>query len=191
MPLLAFTQNATKTIVEGNQLYQQKNWLGAQLAYEKALQKEANNTTALFNYANALHKQQQYSKAVAVLDDVIDNSKNDPFLQAKAYYNKGVIAAQQQQTEQAVQAFKQSLKLNNADEQTRENLQKALQTLQKQQQKQQPPPPKNESNKKPNEKPLTKQEAEKQLNMLREEEKRLQKEMQNKKYSPTINKKDW
>jgi len=190
MPLLAFTQNATKTIVEGNQLYQQKNWLGAQLAYEKALQKEANNITALFNYANALHKQQQYSKAVAVLDDVIDNSKNDPLLQAKAYYNKGVMAAQQQQTEQAVQAFKQSLKLNNADEQTRENLQKALQTLQKQQQKQQPPP-KNESNKKPNEKPLTKQEAEKQLNMLREEEKRLQKEMQNKKYSPTINKKDW
>lgn len=184
-------QNAVKNIIEGNTFYQQKNWLAAQIAYEKALEKDATNTTALFNYANVLHQQKQHTKAVSVLDDVIQLSQKDAALQAKAYYNKGLMAIEQKQIEQAIQAFKQSLKLNNTDEQTRENLQKALLEQKKQQPKNSPPKPNEQPKNNPKEKPLNKQEAERQLQMLREEEKRLQKDIQNRKYSPIKNQKDW
>jgi Ca-activated chloride channel family protein len=125
--------------------------------------------------------------------EALANSTKDPLLQAKAWYNKGVAEAKQQQMEQALASFKKSLLLDNTNEAARENMQMILNELNK---KKGPNPNQHQPNKnqpapQPTKQPSKKQ-AEQQLNMLREEEKRLQKEIQQKKYNPNgANERDW
>ncbi len=185
-----FSQNNNeKGITNGNELYRTGDFKGASDAYLEIIKRDEKNTAANFNYANCLFRQQQYGEAAKQWEALTTSA--DPQLQAKAWYNKGVAEARQQKNEQAIASFKKSLLLNNNDETTRENLQLALNELNKQKQqpnKPSPPPPPPPQNK---QQPSKKQ-AEQQLNMLREEEKRLQKEVQQKKFRQDMGEeKDW
>ncbi|MFP5041150.1 VWA domain-containing protein [Parasediminibacterium sp. JCM 36343] len=186
-----FSQTNTENILKGNELYRKGDYKGAQAAYEKVLGEDTKNTAAAFNNGNSLYRQQQFAEAAKQME-ALANSTNDPLLQAKALYNKGVAEAKQQQMEAALQSFKKSLMLNNNDEATRENLQMVINELKKQnQQKNQQQQPKRNQQKEQN-KPMNKKQAEQQLNMLREEEKRLQQEVQQKKANPDMKaEKDW
>ena len=99
--------------------------------------------------------------------------------------------------EESIEAYKKALRLNTADNEARENLQKALLELKKQQQ---PPRKKEEQKKKKEEekkqqKPqskLSKKEVEKQLQLLQQKEKEVKERMQNEKMKEgTGNAKDW
>ena len=184
---VSFAQKANNTIVKANELYKKGDPKNAEAAYDEALKIESKNTTALFNKGNSLFKQNKFSEATKQYQSSAENT-TDAELRAKAYYNKAVSEIKQQQYQEAVQSLKQSLKLNNSDEQARENLQKLLTEINKQKQQQQQPKQQEE---KPKDKPLTKEQAAKQLEMLRNEEKRLQKEVQQQKNKPSKNEKDW
>ncbi len=185
--MASFAQKANNTIVKANELYKKGDIKNAEAAYDEALKFDNRNTTALFNKGNSLFKQNKFSEATKQYQTTAENT-TDIELQAKAYYNKAVAEIKQQQYQEALQSLKQSLKLNNSDEDARENLQKLLAEINKQKQQQQQQKPKEE---KPKDKPLTKEEATKQLDMLRNEEKRLQKDMQQQKNKPSRNEKDW
>ena len=186
-----FSQNTNeKGVAKGNELYRTNDFKGASDAYLEVLKGDNKNTAATFNLANSLFRQQQYAEAAKQWEALTTSS--DPQLQAKAWYNKGVSEIRLQNTEQAIASFKKSLMLNNNDEATRENLQLALNELNKQKQN----PNKSTQNKQPtppqNKQQPSKKQAEQQLNMLREEEKRLQKEVQQKKFRQDMGEeKDW
>lgn len=185
--LVAFAQKANNAVVRGNEFYKIGDVKNAEAAYNEALKIEAKNTTALYNKGNSLFKQNQFGEAIKQYQATAENTTNTE-LQAKAYFNKAVAEIKQQQYQEALQSLKQSLKLNNTDEQARENLQKLLSEINKQKQQPQQQKPEKE---KPKEKPLTKEQAEQQLDMLRNEEKRLQKEIQQQKSKPSRQEKDW
>ncbi len=187
---VSFAQKANNSIVKGNEFYKKGELKNAETAYNEALKYDNKNTTALFNKGNSLFKQNQFADAGKQYQVTAETTTNTE-LQAKAYYNKAVAEIKQQQFQQAVQSLKKSLKLNNSDEESKENLQKLLTEINKQQKQNQPQKPLQDKKEKPQEKPMSKEQAEQQLDMLRNEEKRLQKEIQQQKIKPSKQEKDW
>ncbi len=193
---MASAQGVNNFIAKGNDLYKKGDYKQAQVEYEKALKADKANGSAQFNDGNALQKMGNYADARKLFQSVLENTK-DPSLQSKSSYNKGVAEVKQQQLQEAVNSFKQSLRLNPTDEESRENLQKALNELKKQQdsnkdnkkqdnKKQQD----NKSQKQKPESKISKQQAENLLNQLRQEEKQLQ-DYQKQKIKQQNPEKDW
>ena len=75
--VLVFAQNATESIVKGNQLYQQSQFDLAEAQYRKALEYEPENEKAKYNLANTLQKQNKYDEAVKLLENLAGNSKDN------------------------------------------------------------------------------------------------------------------
>ncbi|MBN9298681.1 MAG: tetratricopeptide repeat protein [Filimonas sp.] len=190
-----YAQSSNEMLKKGNDLYKKGDYAAAGSNYQKALTKDPKNDNAKFNLANAQLRQNQTAEAEKNYDEVA-NETSDKKLRANALYNKGLTLVKEKKLNDAIDAFKQSLRLQPDDEATRENLQKAMNDLKKQNQSQQqnqnkqqpqstkPKPQPNNGSK------MNQQQADQLLNKLRENEKQLQKQnQQQKKSSP--NGKDW
>lgn len=173
-------QESDKLILKGNDLYKQQQYQQAEQAYAEVLAADPNNTTAKFNQANALYKQNKADEAIKVLNDLAFKT-NDPSIKAKAYYNKGAILSGQKKLEESIDAYKDALRQDPTDKDARENLQKALLELKKKN------PPKKEDNKKQQkqqQKPqpkMSQKEAEQRLKLLEQKEKQVQQRLQKEK----------
>ncbi|WP_207497317.1 tetratricopeptide repeat protein [Aridibaculum aurantiacum] len=192
-------QNDKVLVMRGNEHYKKGDYDKAAEAYKKATDVNSANAKALYNLGNALYKSQQAEAAAKAFEAASEATTDKGFI-SRSSYNKGVMHSRQNQLHESIGSYKQALKLNPQDEQARENLQRALNELKKQQ----PPPPKqdqknqNQSNNqnKPEPKPqnkskLNEQQAERMLNALRQEEKRLQQNKQSKQRSGNMQEKDW
>ena len=174
-------QDVSRTVNEGNTAYKKGDYKTAAELYKKALDKNGNDVTARFNLGNSLDKQRDVLSAQKYYEDVT-TSTNDASLKAKAFYNKGVVLVQQQKLPDAIDAFKQALKLAPEDDEIRENLQKAINDLKKQQQSKSPQPQKNKPKQQQQQqnKQVNPQTMEQKFNELRDKEKQLQKMLQQK-----------
>ena len=123
-------QDVNKIISEGNDAYKKGAYKNASELYKKALRKDDKNNTAKFNLGNALEKQNDAANAEKYYDEVAA-SANEASLKAKAFYNKGVAQVLQQKLSDAIESFKEALKLTPEDNDARENLQKAINDLKK------------------------------------------------------------
>lgn len=193
--VFAVAQKGNKEIIKGNESYKKGEFEIAESNYTKAIEANDKNSIAYFNKGNALLKQNKYSAAASMYAAAI-NSSNNVFIKVKAAYNKGVAEAKQKNWQQAVEAFKQALKMAPDDKDTRENLQKALNEIKKQKPEEKPNNQKKkddnkEEDKKKQQPKMSKEQMENELNKLRNEEKRLQKEMQKQKVQPVSPEKDW
>ncbi|NQW35595.1 MAG: tetratricopeptide repeat protein [Flavobacteriales bacterium] len=114
----------------GNKQYEVENYSEAQALYKKALDKNSAYNKASFNLGNAIYKQKNYKDALPQfeLNAKTATSKLD---KANAYHNIGDLQMEQKQYSKAVQAFKNSLRNNPLDEDTRYNLALAQKLLQK------------------------------------------------------------
>ncbi|MEP6514244.1 MAG: tetratricopeptide repeat protein, partial [Parafilimonas sp.] len=128
-----FSQEANTYIFKGNEAYKKGDYETATKQYKEALRKDPTNNIARFNYANALQKQNEAEKSEKEYDGIIASSKNTS-INAHSFYNKGLAQLKQNKLSDAVHAFKQALKLNSEDNDTRDNLQLAINQLKKQQQ---------------------------------------------------------
>ncbi|HRH50558.1 MAG TPA: tetratricopeptide repeat protein [Panacibacter sp.] len=185
-----YAQDVSSIIKQANDAYKKGDYKNAVELYKNALKKNAGDVTAKFNLGNALQKQNDAAGAEKYYTEVTD--VNDISLKAKALYNKGLSLVQQQKLQDAIENFKQSLTLVPGDNETRENLQKAINEL-KQKQQSTPPPnaknlPKPQQNK--NTKQPDKEMIEQKFNELRDKEKQLQKSLQ-KKNNTAQPEKDW
>jgi len=183
---IANTQELNKIILQGNEAYQKADYKTATGAYEKALQMEPNNIPGKYNLANALYKQNQFENAAANYLSIIKNTSDHSIL-SKAWYNLGNSFIQQKKIQDAINAYRQSLLLDPADNDTRENLQKAINEKQQQNKN-------NQSNNQPDPKKSKNQInqalAEQYMQQLRDQEKQMQKQLEQK--PPTGQKgKDW
>lgn len=206
-----FSQKENDIIRKGNEAYKKQQFDAASKDYAEALKQDNNNPTASFNLGNTWYKAGKFDTAAQQYDALANNSHNKD-IQANSYYNKGVSLIKDKKIKEAIDAFKQSLKVDPSDEDTRQNLQKALKEMQKQQppppqnkqdkkkqdEKKPPPPPKEDKKKDKNEdqpppqSKLSKKEAEEKLQALREEEKKLKQKMdQQKQPASRRTDKDW
>ncbi len=63
VPLAAYPQGDKKYIREGNREYEKENYADSEIAYRKALDKNNASGNAVFNIGNALYKQKKYEDA--------------------------------------------------------------------------------------------------------------------------------
>lgn len=108
-------------IRNGNKLYRQQNYAKAETEYRKGLSKNARNTQAMYNLGCALMMQQKDSAALVQLQNA-GRSELSPRRKAMAYHNIGVICQGHQMYGEAIEAYKESLRNNPSDNETRYNL---------------------------------------------------------------------
>ncbi len=190
----SFAQKTNEAVKQGNDAYRKNDYINAVKQYQKALQYDADNNAAKFNLANALQRSNDAEKSAEEYNDVINHTA-DADLQAKAYYNKALASLQQNKLEEAIESFKQSLRLAPNDREARENLQKALETKKQQQPQQQPPKqekkPPLQNQKQQKQQQMNRQMMEQKFKELEQQEKALQKEVQKQKTNSPDNEKDW
>jgi tetratricopeptide (TPR) repeat protein len=126
-------QEDKKYIRRGNNLYEKEDFVGAEENYLKALEKNNQSTKADFNLGDAFYKQKKFAEAAQQFQKVAEKT-NDKDLKANAYHNLGNSLLQAEKYQESVNAYKQSLKIDPTDDETRYNLAYAKKMLQQQQQ---------------------------------------------------------
>ncbi len=132
----ASAQNPSKYIREGNDLYENKKFNEAETSYLKALETDSTDIRGLFNRADALYQQENYSEAGQIFNKLTNKalSEND---QASIWHNLGNTMLKSKKYKEAAQAYKNALRKDPADMDTKYNLSYALEKLKEQQKKQQ------------------------------------------------------
>ena len=120
----------------GNKLYNDSLFIKAEVDYRKALEVNPKSTDAMFNLANALLMQQKAQEAMEQYQSVSKIEKDKEKL-AQIYHNMGVMLQSAKQLPQCIEAYKESLRNNPKDDETRYNLALAQKQLKDQQQNQQ------------------------------------------------------
>ena len=184
LPSHSIGQSKKSHLRDGNKLYKDSLFNDAETKYRKSLEKDQEYFSASYNLANAVYKQERFQESSALYDGLKDNAKNKKEL-SKIYHNLGNSFFKQQQLKNSIASYKNALRNNPHDEDTRHNLALAQKMLKKQEQEQQ------EENKDENKKQeqeqqeekvdMSKETAEKMLEALQQEEKKLQEKLQKKK----------
>ena len=133
MSFNSFAQNKKSFLRDGNELYADSSYNEAEMQYRKSLEKDQDYFNASFNLADAVYKQERYEESSALFDALKDNAPTETDL-AKVYHNLGNSLVKEQKLEEAIDAYKSSLRINPKDKDTRHNL--AITHKQKQQQEQ-------------------------------------------------------
>lgn len=133
----AFAQKTDRDYLRsGNKLYSDSLFIKAEVDYRKALEINPKSTDAMFNLGNALLMQQKAKEAMEQYESVSKIEKDKEKL-AQIYHNIGVILQSSKQYPQCIEAYKESLRNNPKDNETRYNLALAQKLLKDQQQNQQ------------------------------------------------------
>lgn len=146
--LHAAAQNDRSFIREGNKSYRAQKWSQAETQYRKAISKNDRNPQAVYNLGCALMMQQKDSMAMLQYQHAAQMESNK-LRRAKSFHNMGVIMQNHREYAQAIECYKNALRCNPQDNETRYNLAlcKKLLKNQPQQNKQNNKNDKNKNNK--------------------------------------------
>ena len=114
-------QNERKDIRKGNKAFRQQNYVQAEVDYRKATAKNGRNPQAIYNLGCAFMAQQKDSSAVVQFENA-SKIETNPKRKAMAFHNIGVICQKKQLFSEAIEAYKESLRNNPSDNETRYNL---------------------------------------------------------------------
>lgn len=186
-------QNARQLVRQGNKQFRLGNAAESEVSYRKAVEKDARNPQANYNLGNALMLQRKDSLAITQFEKAAKQETN-PLRRAQAFHNMGVVCQQHQMFGEAIEAYKEALRNNPTDDQTRYNMalckRQQQQQQQNQQQQQQNKDNKDQQDKnqqqqqkqqkeqqKEDEQKMSKENAEQLLNAAMQEEKQTQERM--------------
>ena len=125
---------------QGNKQFAAGDFPNAEVSYRKAVEKNPRNPQAAYNLGNALMAQKKDSAAIVQFESAAKLETN-PQRKYQAFHNMGVICQGHKMYGEAIEAYKQALRLNPDDDETRYNL-----VLCKRQQKQQQQNQQNQQN---------------------------------------------
>ncbi len=131
MAVGAQAQSDRDYIRQGNKQFRAGKFAEAEVDYRKAIEKNAKNPQAAYNLGNALLAQKKDSAAIVQYQQAAKLETNQK-RRSYAYHNIGVICQGHQMYGEAIEAYKEALRNNPNDDETRYNLE-----LCKRQQKQQ------------------------------------------------------
>ena len=114
-------QNERKDIRKGNKAFRQQNYVQAEVDYRKATAKNGRNPQAIYNLGCAFMAQQKDSSAVVQFENA-SKVETNPKRKAMVFHNIGVICQKKQLFSEAIEAYKESLRNNPSDNETRYNL---------------------------------------------------------------------
>ena len=120
---------------QGNKQFRAGNYAEAEVSYRKAVEKNPRNAQAHYNLGNALLGQRKDSAAVVQFENAAKQETN-VMRKAQSYHNIGVICQGQKQYAQAIEAYKEALRNNPTDDETRYNLELCKRQQQQQQNQQ-------------------------------------------------------
>ena len=136
MPVAMFAQKTSREYLRsGNKLYRDSLFVKAEVDYRKAIDKDPNFTDALYNLGNSTLMQQKAKEAMEQFESLTRIEKDKSKL-AEIYHNMGVILQSSKQLPQCIEAYKNALRNNPKDNETRYNLALAMKQLKDQQQQQ-------------------------------------------------------
>lgn len=120
-PVTSHAQTDRNLVRLGNKQFRKGNAADAEVSYRKAVEKNQRNPQANYNLGNALMAQRKDSLAIVQLETAAKLETN-PLRRAQAYHNMGVVCQQHQMFSEAIEAYKEALRNNPTDDQTRYNL---------------------------------------------------------------------
>lgn len=129
----ASAQSDRNFIREGNRAFKAQKWTAAETQYRKAISKNGKNPQAIYNLGCALLMQQKDSAAMMQYEQAAKLEPNK-LRRAKSYHNMGVIMQQHREYAQAIEYYKNALRCNPQDNETRYNLALCKKLLKNQQQ---------------------------------------------------------
>lgn len=132
--LSAFNK-ANNFIYEGNALAENDDFVAAEMEYRKAISKQASNIAGTYNLGNSYYKKGNFDEALYRHQQaaISANTKPEKHL---AYHNIGNTLMQNEKYAEAVEAYKQALRNNPTDDETRYNLALAKKKQKEQEDKQ-------------------------------------------------------
>lgn len=136
IPLTGFSQKGKKYIREGNKHFGKEEYENSEVSYRKALEEESNSFNALFNLGDAIYKQEKYEDAAGEFNGA-SQMNTDKINRAKTFHNLGNSLLQAKRLEESIECYKNALRNNPDDLETKYNLAYAQDLLKQQQQQQQ------------------------------------------------------
>ncbi len=106
---------------QGNKAFRSGDYPNAEVSYRKAIEKNPKNSQAVFNLGNALMAQKKDSSAIEQFQNAARLETN-PIRKAQSYHNMGVICQTHKMYGEAIEAYKNALRQNPKDDETRYNL---------------------------------------------------------------------
>ena len=110
----------------GNKSYDRGSYQSARAAYLSAIARDTTYLPARLGLGDALYQSGDTVAAVQVWQRVASDRAADPHLQALAWHNLGNRCMDTQQYDKAIEAYKEALRRNPTDDETRYNLALAI-----------------------------------------------------------------
>ena len=166
--LMSLAQADRQYIRYGNRHFHQQNFVKAEAEYRKSLSVNPENPQALYNLGCALMMQKKDSAAVQQFEKAARVEKAR-MRKAKIYHNIGYVCQSNKLYGDAIKAYKESLRNNPSDDETRYNL-ALCKRLEKKNQNQN----KNDQQKQNSQERMSKDNAEQLLNAAMQNEQQTQ-----------------
>jgi Ca-activated chloride channel family protein len=132
----AFAQSERSLVRQGNRAYEKQQYADAEVNYRKALEMRRDLHEGIFNLGDALYRQGRYEEAAEQYRSVA-GLLPEPRTRAQALHNLGNALLKAQKLTESIAAYKEALKHNPHDLDTKYNLEYAKRLLQQQQSQQQ------------------------------------------------------
>ena len=210
----SFGQPERKYVRQGNDLYSQEKFEESEAKYYEALEEKHDFVEGIFNLGDAYYEQEKYEDAARQFE-MAGNMKVSEELKGQAYHNLGNTLLKSQKLPESIEAYKEALRHNPKDLDTKHNLMHAMRLMQQQPPQEQQDQEKKEENEEeseeenqeqqqqdqqenqeeqqdqqeqqeeqqsqPREGQMSKEEAERLLEALKQEEQKVQEKLQKKK----------
>ena len=150
LAILFFAVPGNEEARKGNDAYEKGEYAEAETLYRASLEADPENADVYFNLANALAKQGKTEEAIQTFMEYRALAES-PEKKALAEYNIGSVLAEGEQWKPAAQHFRNSLKLNPNDMETKHNFERAMAEADKQDEQQQQEDQQNQEQEPPSE----------------------------------------
>jgi tetratricopeptide (TPR) repeat protein len=173
----ALAQHPNSLVRKGNASYTDTLYSEAEQKYREALMKDQNSYAASFNLADAIYKQEKFSESTSLFKALSEKTQNK-IEKSESFHNLGNSLMKEQKIDEAIEAYKNALRNNPKDIDTKHNLAYA-QRMKNQQQKQEEEKEEEQDKEEEKEEEEKEEEEEEKQEEEKEEEKNNQEQNEN------------
>lgn len=204
MAMCGYAQKTDRDFVRrGNKLYADSLYTKAEVEYRRALDVNPQSVEATYNLGNALLMQQKGEEALKMYQTAaslipannrgIALNEEEKIDLARIYHNTGVLLQSSKQLAPCIEAYKNALRNNPRDHETRYNLTLAMKQQQQEQQQDQQQQEQQQPQQPQEQQDMSKENAEQMLKAIMQDEKEIQEKVQKamQEVQPRKFEKDW